>query len=1089
MAAQSLALGTAPRRVGGVWRTSGGRVLTKPGQSYWENLYRTGRTDGMGHMRSAYRPEPATPSLEPASPAPSEPSFETALAAARGDQQARQQVRAYGLHQQAQRTAEQQTQNLQDLALFGQATPTVYRAAARTRLNPVAAGVINALSPVDAARSTYSEAKRGHLGAAGLSALGVLPFGKPVRALRAAEDAVTAARTAKVAEAGLSGRRALVAGEKAQQLPQARSRLTRALIEKPADVLSQRYPGVPIVGAEARVAKHAGRAQLLESGRERTAAQAQVRALPKKGSPADVAHFWWAQLPASLRNAGGLQAVRDAQLAELGHLTSPERVTQLQQRGAKIKLAGLPEQARVLGASVNRLDKIIANPPKLEPKVIEAVHALSGDRQAVLTQAGLLTPERAQARSGLVANWLGRAPTGEEAFIGHRLDLPTGIRGSRGLRSIGLGKPQLPKGISRANKLVLAKTGALHQSTHVAAADWAASHTYREALRARADLAAMGKPFEGYLPDKHMLVNPEGKTVPQGWKTDMLARSSAEHPEAVRPQVEQLMHGFLGDHTNWEDIVNTAKQTGSFDKLRVVPESTVSRYYSQFLPVGRPTRGGRLYDHLIDSTAASLIFARLGYIPKNVLQNLVMAVPHQGPLLLANAPRAAQLIPHPGQPELDSKLWHLLSHEVGGGASGAIRQETTATKVIGKPAQVVTNIADSPLRISAFLHEAAAEGVIPRLSPHLSEGDKQALYDLLTSPAKRPQLNDVAARAKDAMGDFNRLTPTQRRWARRFLIVPGWLGAGTRYPFHFAATHPLRTAALAWAGAGEPGAPKRLQVNKPLDEYLVKGLPPYLQALSAEHWPGWLGGGKGKIERIQSLFPASLPVDMALAAKQGNPVTAASYANPLPVSVWNTAQSSYQTASGQVKQTSFLGALKRNLQRLAPGESFLQSEVSPSHNPSSLYADQSRWGSLGREFGVVPVAVNRDNALRSSLNARGMTKSVLVLSDKTKLLQQIKTAGEQPSQALLDAYSLRLERAQVLDGIHAHGLTYQQQAYKADVALLLKHGRITKQEATATLRAAASLDERTLKAWRGWLTANKFDGQTIRDVKQYLAQK
>jgi hypothetical protein len=57
------------------------------------------------------------------------------------------------------------------------------------------------------------------------------------------------------------------------------------------------------------------------------------------------------------------------------------------------------------------------------------------------------------------------------------------------------------------------------------------------------------------------------------------------------------------------------------------------------------------------------------------------------------------------------------------------------------------------------------------------------------------------------MADFSRLTPKQRKWARRFLIIPGWLVAGSRYPIHFAATHPIRSAALAYAAAGEPGAP------------------------------------------------------------------------------------------------------------------------------------------------------------------------------------------------------------------------------------------------------------------------------------------
>src|SRR5205085_2513565 len=127
-----------------------------------------------------------------------------------------------------------------------------------------------------------------------------------------------------------------------------------------------------------------------------------------------------------------------------------------------------------------------------------------------------------------------------------------------------------------------------------------------------------------------------------------------------------------------------------------------------------------------------------------------------------------------------------------------------------------------------------------------------ALLDLFNDPAQRAKLNDIRSRTVDAMADFSRMTPKQRQLARRILIIPGWLAAGSRYPIHFALTHPGRSAALAYAGAGEPGAPKRLQVNKPLDQYFTKGLPSYLQGVDTP-WG---------VERTQSLSPVNTPWDI-----------------------------------------------------------------------------------------------------------------------------------------------------------------------------------------------------------------------------------
>jgi hypothetical protein len=135
--------------------------------------------------------------------------------------------------------------------------------------------------------------------------------------------------------------------------------------------------------------------------------------------------------------------------------------------------------------------------------------------------------------------------------------------------------------------------------------------------------------------------------------------------------------------------------------------------------------------------------------------------------------------------------------------------------------------------------------------------------------------------------------------------------------------------------------------------------------------------------------------------------------------------------------------------------------------------------------GLVPQRYDAGALASAAQKEQYGQRSAAVVSDKTSLLAEIKTAGEKPSKLLIDAYDLRLERAHRLDKIHAHGLAYQQKAYKADIGLLVERGAITKDEAAATLKAAEGASESELKSWCTWLSGHKFGGDVIGPVKRY----
>lgn len=879
------------------------------------------------------------------------------------------------------------------------------------------------------------------------------------RIAAAAAAASETLRTAQPLREAVSKIRTLTVGEKVQQLPRARSRVTQTLIEKPADAASRALMGegrtaraarkvLPTATAEARVAKAAGRETAIEAQRAQAAMAAHVKALPKAGSPEDIAHFWWAQLPKAHRNLQGLQLVRAKQGDELARIAKGDALAGLQRQKAsveaklrtaqgrdrfqqmqnlqdvKLRISDLPGRQKDIARSLELLDKTIAKAPTVNAKAIAAVQAISGDRRKVLEQAGVLDPQRAAERQGLVSRWLGLDPTGQEAFIGHRGGKVRGAQATLVPASPGLGRPRLPQGVSAENKLVLAKSGRLIPSTHIAAQDWRAAQTYRSSLRARADLAAMGKPFEGRVPEGYMLVNPKGRPVPPHWKTDPLAKllASGHNEDQVRQAADAITSNFLAGPDKAAELLKAAKEQGiSWHELRVVPEKTVNRYYGQFQSARAGGAVGKAYDSAVNFAVASIIFARIGYIPKNVAQNLIMAAPHQGPLLLANVPRAAQVLRNP-------TLRPLISSEVGlSGPTTALGQEFTQklAGIPGKAAGAVSGVADTPLRISAFIHEAAAAGVIPKLKPHLDAKDERELLRLLTDPKQRPLLNDIRSRSVEAMADFSRLTPAQRKWARRYLIIPGWLWAGSRYPFHFAATHPGRSAALAYAAAGEPGAPKRLQVNKPINEYFAKGLPSYLQGIPT---------GGGKVLRTSSLSPVSTPWDVAMSAAGRNANTIGDYTNPLAATLWNIAHRTVDSPTGPYR-ADYKTAVVRNLERLAPSKKLVSDLISPPKASRVYPGDASRIERLKREIGVIPIKVGKNTAgvARQQADALTLVKKLGIGSDLP--------APAKKSYARLAEREAAWKKA--TNGKKPGTRDYTVAKYKADLELARKWGYLT----------------------------------------------
>lgn len=1038
---------------------------------------------------------------------PPKPSFETAVRAKRGDRVAQRQVNLWIKRQKAIREQEARVQAMTDRALFGEAESTI-KGAAKTA-HPAIMALTEALSPTTAMLDTLRAARKGEVGPAAVSALGLLPVGRGPSAAEKAAKAVRAGEKAEAAAAEAAAVRSLKLGEKVQQLPRGRSRVRRNLIDKPADFVSRammgegriargsrRIPG-QTASADKRVARHAGREAAQERRRAVDRMQGAIKEIGHEGTPEDAAHFWWAQLPENLRNRRGLKKVREEQARELEEVVSGRRGEELLRRKAdleeklknatgkarfalmerlgdvKVYLSDLPLLEDDISASIAQLDALIAKTPAYRPALVEAARTLSKDREQILIAAGKLDPDEAAAREGLLSRLLGEEGGGE-VFVGHRSGK---VPGTRSPGAPGVGRVRPPKGVGQKNRLILAKQGRLRPSLRVVVEDWQAAQGYRMNLRARDDLGQMGHRYtEGQrLAEDEMLVNPKGRAVPSQWRAAMASEDSDEIYKAA----QAIKDSYITDEAGRVAALERWADEGvDWSELRVVKKDIVDRYYKQILPASPAGKAGKAYDTGVDFAAASIIFARVGYIPKNIVQNIVMSIPHQGLFFFVNAPRAAQVLKHP-------QLRHLFSGEVGAGTTSSLADVGAAGRVRGLPHTVasgVSNVADTPFRLSAFIHEAAAAKVIPKFSAHLSDKDVAALIDLATNPAKRPLLNDISARATDAMADFGRMNPSQRRMARRFLVIPAWLVAGSRYPFHFAASYPGRSAAMAYAAAGEPGAPEELQVNRPIDEYFAKGLPNFVEGIPTP-WG---------VERTTSLSPVSTPWEIANATANRGFRRAGDYANPMAVSLWNVLNSQAPGRNG-VYKTDFWTAVDKNLMRVAPNAALVRDLANPPNAPRTYPEDSSRWGRAKREVGFLPIEIAREPAPEQKVADR-------VNADRLELEGKLRAAKVSPRviRSAAKAWKLREKvyeaRAQIDSSLE--GADYQREALRVEYDLARRNGLRPRggERALAFFAASPGARKKIIDGWdaenieklRRELSYYVFGGATIAAAREEL---
>lgn len=203
-------------------------------------------------------------------------------------------------------------------------------------------------------------------------------------------------------------------------------------------------------------------------------------------------------------------------------------------------------------------------------------------------------------------------------------------------------------------------------------------------------------------------------------------------------------------------------------------------------PVVTPSRSLKVWDAANSIAKAALIYAKPGYIPANLVGNLLLNVSQQGAEILLNLPRAAALSRRIGADA--AKVDNLMG---AGLTRGIVGDETQMLEhAVGKLADIVSTPTDRYTRRASFLYEARRAGF----------GSPAGIRRLLNDPKLQPQLMQVARRAREAAIEYENLTPFEKGMVRRIVFIYPWVKGSTTYAGRFVREHPVQSAAVYQLG-------------------------------------------------------------------------------------------------------------------------------------------------------------------------------------------------------------------------------------------------------------------------------------------------
>lgn len=536
--------------------------------------------------------------------------------------------------------------------------------------------------------------------------------------------------------------------------------------------------------------------------------------------------------------------------------------------------------------------------------------------------------------------------------------------------------------------------------------------------------------------------------------------------------------------------------------IRVLDQREVERLF-HFLGgkdarkvMGRAGKAGQTVDMLQNFTKLAVLYSNPGYYPANLLGNMVFLGLQQGPVAVRSLMQAGRL--HKTNP----RLWSRIANEMGEGLASALISETSGTGRTGRfiagqqrIAQAAGTVDRGP-RVAAYFHEARKNG-------YRTTEAIEALLDSRTPEAIRVK-NAIMERARNAMVDFDALSPFEKNIVRRIVFVYPWLRGSAKWAKDFLAEYPERAA------VGVTASQAAAQVAEDRWGGKTPDLPSYLEGA----FPLSRNGETARVINASSLNPLTTlkeAIQMGSGIAHGNmPVpeysAVSDVVNPLFKDTWNVVQG--ENAFGS--NVGYLESLRQGLKDVVPGLRLTDELVDAPglrSNPSKVYADDSAGAILARRAGrVLPYEINRDEAQQSAIR-EGVSKTTSAtrararaFEERASILEAVKQVapgnlenGRLPK-PLRDAYNRKAAvdaaRAIARKG-GASGDAYVSKVIPRELDLLASWGTITRGAAAEGKRRTAAGDEKLRGEMRDWIERRMDDayGALLTDAKRWLREK
>jgi hypothetical protein len=265
-----------------------------------------------------------------------------------------------------------------------------------------------------------------------------------------------------------------------------------------------------------------------------------------------------------------------------------------------------------------------------------------------------------------------------------------------------------------------------------------------------------------------------------------------------------------------------------------------------------------------DLMKMSLLPLNPAYAPMNLFGNLMLNLLQQGPFAIMNLPRAALL-----SRELGPDVATAIDYYMGRGIMHLTETDKIARHASATVSNLLGAVVDVVPRRAAFLHEAWAMG--------FRSGED--IENLLANPSFRDELFEIRTRANDAIIDYERLSPFERKYLQRVMFIYPWIRGATRYTFRFPAEHPILAAGFALAYERQQQMaeeqlgerPWYAKFNIPIGEVERYGetypltlnpkqLLPFTTPYDVGNWmAGWVTGSdqtQSPLEALQPFWPA-----------------------------------------------------------------------------------------------------------------------------------------------------------------------------------------------------------------------------------------